>query len=112
MASFPQPCVYCQLDEEGETDRDEVFFVPETPDERIIVLCKTLLLILLVQEIFNAFSNAAMQNPDPEEGLYFRPRQNANKSSDDDGNDDFIYNVDEVELGAQQVVSRETVFDF
>ena len=31
-SSFPQPCVYCQLDEE-DSERDEVYFVPETTEE-------------------------------------------------------------------------------
>ena len=78
--SFPQPCLYCQLDsssEENEYDEEnfnECFFVPGD-EERLTIL-------------FDAFSEAALNNPDQPE--------------DDESDDDFIFNEEEVTLGAQQ----------
>ena len=113
--SFPKPCVYCQLDEEmpddiledcdeeddgestGDQDSDgndqvmtEIYLVPE--EERDI------------QSIFDALSHAAMLNPDPEE-----------EGDDAEGYDDFIYNLEEVQLGAEQAKALEhleSVFQF
>ena len=43
-----------------------------------------------LKEIFNAFSHAALLNPDPPE------------DGEEEGDDELIYNTDEVELGAEQ----------
>lgn len=71
--SFPKPCLYCQLDED-EDGPSEMFLVP--PQEADL------------QTLFDAFSRAAMLNPDLME-----------EEEDDQG---FIYNVEEVQLGAEQ----------
>lgn len=76
--TYPVPCIYCQLDEEEEEDNErstELFLSPE--DETDILA------------IFDALSHAALLNPDPVE-------------EDDGGDDNFIYNIDEVQLGAAQ----------
>ena len=96
--SYPLPCVYCQLsdgddfsnmlgtggddggdDDEGEEEEpqeDELFIVPE--DDAALT------------KIFNALSHAALMNPDP-------PEDGAQE-----GDDEFIYDEDEVALGAEQ----------
>mmetsp|Transcript_4115 Transcript_4115/g.6177 ORF Transcript_4115/g.6177 Transcript_4115/m.6177 type:complete len:212 (+) Transcript_4115:150-785(+) len=81
--SYPTPCVYCQLngsenfeDEEIEEEDDELFIVPSKDEE--------------LTAIFNALSHAAMMNPDPPE------------DGEEEGHDEFIYNYDEVALGAEQ----------
>ncbi|CAE7721471.1 unnamed protein product, partial [Symbiodinium microadriaticum] len=55
-SSFPRPCLYCQLDvEEGEGAEDEpteMYFVPASEGD--------------LQEMFDAFSQAAVLNPDPD----------------------------------------------
>lgn len=53
--SYPVPCLYCQLDvdEEGEDDEEEsseVYFIPPRDED--------------LDAIFEAFSKAALQNPD------------------------------------------------
>ena len=79
-----------QFDQEGDEDEDEpteVFFNPEDPAD--------------VQQLFDIFSEAALNNPDDD------------ADDDEDDNEDgdcgagmfpsgFIYNVEEVETGAQQ----------
>jgi hypothetical protein len=78
--SFPDPCLYCQLDSaEGDEDFNECYFIP--PQEDILM------------KIFQAFSEAALNNPDEE-------------FSDEDG-DELIYNVDEVVMGAEQARALE-----
>jgi hypothetical protein len=84
--SYPKPCIYCQLDccqsddeedEENTEDAiDEIFLAPS---------CDTVL-----KDMFNAFSAAALNNPDPDE------------EGQEEGDDELIYNVDEVQLGAEQ----------
>lgn len=93
--SYPLPCVYCQLsagddfnnllaaggdDDDDEDDEeppeDELFIVPE--DDAGLT------------KIFNALSHAALMNPDP-------PEDGAQE-----GDDEFIYDEDEVALGAEQ----------
>jgi hypothetical protein len=75
--SYPFPCLYCQLDEEDEDADQEVFFVPA--DEATL------------QALFQAFSHVAMLNPDMD------------MDEDEDGmGSNLIYNLDEVELGAEE----------
>lgn len=76
--SYPKPCLYCQLDQSEEDGADELFLAPE--DEASL------------KTMFDEFSHAAELNPDPAE------------DGDDEwvGEDDLIYNVDEVQLGAEQ----------
>ena len=74
--SYPKPCIYCQLDQEEDETPDELFLIPD--DESVL------------HPIFDALSKAAMLNPDADECGEF------------EGDDELIYNVDEVELGAAQ----------
>lgn len=97
-ATYPAPCVYCQLDAEEdlgdinqgisengeeddqieeEEDHTEMFLVPD--DEADVL------------RLFEALSQAALLNPDPED--------------DEEGDDDFIFNADEVNLGAAQAAA-------
>jgi hypothetical protein len=46
-------------------------------------------------EIYNAFSHAALLNPDPPE------------DGEEEGDDELIYNIDEVELGVEQSQALE-----
>jgi hypothetical protein len=93
VQTYPKPCVYCQVDvDEDEIDADEsilseFYLAPEDEND--------------LMKVFEALSHAALINPDPDEG-----------DEDDDG---FIYNVDEVELGAEQarrLEHLESVFQF
>lgn len=91
-ACYPQPCVFCQLDEEeqdnyGDEEDDEeeqeekhteMFLIPEEEAD--------------IYRVFDAFSHAALLNPDPEES----------EDEDNQGNDDFIFNESEVMYGAAQ----------
>mmetsp|Transcript_3030 Transcript_3030/g.4628 ORF Transcript_3030/g.4628 Transcript_3030/m.4628 type:complete len:208 (-) Transcript_3030:93-716(-) len=82
--SFPRPCLYCQLDEE-EDGPTEMYLIPAAETE--------------LQELFDGFSQAAVLNPDPD--------------CDEDDDQGLIYNVDEVELGAEQaarLAHLESVF--
>lgn len=101
--TYPKPCVYCQTDveedafedinddeEEGNEDQaiTEFFLAPEEDRD--------------LQSLFDALSHAALINPDPED-------------EEDNGDDDFIFNVDEVRLGAEQarvLDHLESVFQF
>lgn len=85
--SYPKPCIYCQLDCEeeyngNESDEDEsevldeMFLAPNDAEQ--------------LTAMFNALSAAALNNPDPLEDW------------EQDGDDELIYNTDEVELGAEQ----------
>ena len=83
--SYPKPCIYCQLDvEEGNDEEDEdedelldeMYLVPNSDDH--------------LTAMFNALSAAALNNPDPPEEW------------EQEGDDELIYNMDEVELGAEQ----------
>lgn len=90
--SYPKPCIYCQFDidedeaayddvegdeEEGDEDEQqtEMFLIPESEED--------------LMKLFNALSHAAMLNPDPEE-------------EGDELEGDFIYDLSEVQLGAEQ----------
>jgi len=78
--SYSKPCIYCQLDcdepeEEGDA-MDEMFLAPENEDD--------------LMKVFNALSNAALNNPDPPE------------EGEQEGDDELIFNTEEVELGARQ----------
>ena len=89
--SYPKPCIYCQFniddddalygndeeedDGEEEGENSEMFLVPEKEED--------------LMKLFDALSHAAMLNPDPEE-------------EGDELEGDFIYDLSEVELGAEQ----------
>lgn len=75
---YPLPCVFCQLDEEEDTEEEhtQMFLAPEDEAD--------------VYRIFDAFSHAALLNPDEED--------------DDEGEDDFIFNEEEVHRGAQEAM--------
>lgn len=82
-ATYPKPCLYCQLDASSEDDEEafeECFFVPS--DEATL------------QKLFETFSEAAQRNPD------------ADDNEDDDyfgvTSDELIYNVEEVRMGAEE----------
>ncbi len=111
LATYPKPCIYCQLDcsEEVESDDEDEegsggdkarsdCSVPDQPTECFFSPDDDTTLL----QIFEAFSQTAMLNPDPEEdeedGLFQYPT------------DDFIYNEEEVMSGAQQVCSLSLQF--
>ena len=88
-ASYGKPCLYCQLDCEEDDDDDEetvidclmypkseMFLVPENLTD--------------LKVLFDAFSHAALLNPDPPE------------DGEEEGDDELIYNIDEVTLGVEQ----------
>ena len=99
--SFPLPCLYCQFDDDSFEDEEM-----EEEDEQgkisrggdignWIKRCQTGEMFLApsdeneLRAVFDAFSQAALLNPDEEE-------------DEGEGNDGFIFNAEEVELGAQQ----------
>jgi nucleotide-sensitive chloride channel 1A len=88
LDSYPKPCLYCQLNQEdAENGPDELFIAPADD--------------LKLREMFDAFSVAAENNPDPPE------------DGEEEGDDELIYNLDEVTLGAQQaetLAHLESVF--
>ena len=106
--SYPLPCVYCQLSDgddysnllaaargdgdgvdegegegEGEGNGDE----DEAPEDELFIVPED---DAALTKIFNALSHAAMMNPDPPE------------DGEQEGDDEFIYDEDEVALGAEQ----------
>jgi hypothetical protein len=114
--SFPKPCLYCQF----ARDEDEMGFDEEggeiggsehmsgteeqplseegTAGELELIASRALEMFLApandgdLLPLFNAFSNAALLNPDPVEPGH----------EDGEDDDDLFYNLDEVELGAAQ----------
>lgn len=91
-ASYPRPCLYCQLDfevdddDEEETEallfpKSELFLVPENLSD--------------LKDMFDAFSHAALLNPDPPE------------DGEEEGDDELIYNTTEVTLGVEQARALE-----
>jgi Regulator of volume decrease after cellular swelling len=89
--SYPSPCVYCQLDYEGDDDdeeegkeevdnkplltpRDEMFIVPEREEQ--------------LKDIFDALSHAALLNP------------SLNEFDEQEGEDELYYNEEEVAQGS------------
>lgn len=86
VESYCKPCIYCQLDydcDENDIDDnneediiDEMYLVPENENDLML--------------IFNALSIAALKNPDPPE------------EGEKEGDDELIFNTEEVELGAKQ----------
>ena len=93
-ASYPKPCLYCQLDfsvdddddDEEETEallfpKSELFLVPENLSD--------------LKDMFDAFSHAALLNPDPPE------------DGEEEGDDELIYNTAEVTLGVEQARALE-----
>lgn len=98
--SYPKPCVYCQLDVDEECNdegSDDEEASDETPDEMFLIpSCEENL-----SDIFSALSAAALNNPDPPEEW------------EQEGDDELIYNSEEVELGAEQartLAHLESVF--
>jgi hypothetical protein len=91
--SYPKPCIYCQLDcEEAEGDEDDEEEEPgEVLDEMFLVPSNEEHLTAM----FNALSAAALNNPDPAEDW------------EQEGDDELIYNAEEVELGAEQARTLE-----
>lgn len=97
-ASYVKPCLYCQLDFEEEDDdeeevecllypKSEMFLVPENLSD--------------LKAMFDAFSRAALMNPDPPE------------DGEEEGDDELIFNQEEVALGVEQsriLCHLETVF--
>ena len=90
-ASYAMPCIYCQLDFESNDEAEEeeeastalqypkgeMFLVPNNASD--------------LKEIFNAFSHAALLNPDPPE------------DGEEEGDDELIFNAEEVALGVEQI---------
>jgi nucleotide-sensitive chloride channel 1A len=80
--SYPDPCVYCQLDEEEDSNADqldesmEVFFIPQSSADLL--------------PIFDAFSKAAMNNPDIME------------DGEMQGQDELYFNEDEIRHGSAE----------
>jgi len=66
---FMDACVYCQLDSESDEDVHEVRFVPHNVQD--------------LERIYQAFSECALMNPDP----------------DEEGEGEFVYNEAEVNGG-------------
>lgn len=90
-ASYAKPCLYCQLDFEEEEDCDE------EEEEEVECLLYPKSEMFLVPEnlsdlkaMFDAFSQAALMNPDPPE------------DGEEEGDDELIYNQEEVALGVEQ----------
>lgn len=76
-ATYPKSCVYCQLDSEEDSDGlKEMFLVPGEEAD--------------VMKLFEALSHAALVNPDPLE------------DGEQEGDDELIFDADEVRLGAEQ----------
>jgi hypothetical protein len=87
MESYPKPAIYCQLNQSDEEEPDELYLAP-SDDAKL-------------REIFDAFCVAAENNPDPPE------------DGEEEGDDELIYNLEEVTLGAQQadrLAHLESVF--
>lgn len=74
--SYPEPCLYCQLDSEEDEDPHELRVVPADETE--------------LYPLFEALSYAASLNPDPPE------------DGEEEGDDELIFNPEEVVLGAEQ----------
>lgn len=85
--TYPKACIYCQVDceeqfndneddEETNEEITEFFIIPEEEKD--------------LMALFEALSHAALLNPD------------LNDVGEMEGDDDLIYNVDEVNLGADQ----------
>jgi len=75
IQSFPKPCLYCQFDEEEDSEEQECFFAPQDLDKTPI------------RRIFDIFSQAAQMNPDE------------NNDINEEGVGDWIYNEVEVQAG-------------
>jgi chloride channel, nucleotide-sensitive, 1A len=93
-SSFPKPCIYLQFDEEDDSYQQECFFVPKAPplgngDEAEEAFERSL------RALFDALSKAASMNPD------------GDANDGDDAAGDFIFNPDEVQMGAQQAQALE-----
>lgn len=107
-SSYPKPCLYCQLDcdewedmndndddDKNDTDNNEVDNSQDmsSPSEMFIVPSDPQIL----QQLFDTFSNAAIENPD----------------ENDEFDSDLIYDLNEVQLGSEQasaLAHLESVF--
>jgi nucleotide-sensitive chloride channel 1A len=78
LESFPQPCVYCQLDEEPDEEDNvaEARFVPRDASHGTFASVRapwshaallTARAVAAVEQIYNAFCECAALNPDPEQ---------------------------------------------
>lgn len=97
-ASYAKPCLYCQLDFEDEEDDDEQVECLMHPKSEMFLVPENL---SDLKAMFDAFSQAALMNPDPPE------------DGEEEGDDELIYNHNEVALGAEQarvLCHLETVF--
>ena len=74
--SYPEPCLYCQLDSEEDEDPHELRIVPADESD--------------LYPLFEALSHAASLNPDPPE------------DGEEEGDDELVFDAEEVELGAEQ----------
>ena len=85
--SYPKPCLYCQLNQDMEDEPDELFLAPDDDS--------------LLKPLFDEFCKAAENNPDPPE------------DGEEEGDDELIYDLNEVTLGAEQAATLahlESVF--
>ncbi len=112
--SYPAPCIYCQLDVDFDTDENdengdhdrveddvgsEVYFIP--PNEHQL------------EEMFDAFSKAALQNPDPQtddeeddiEGV--RVHRDGYDEGITETSTGFICNTDEITPGSKEAAILE-----
>ena len=97
-ASYAKPCLYCQLDCEEDDDEDSVADCLMYPKSEMFLVPENL---ADLKELFDAFSHAALLNPDPPE------------DGEEEGDDELIYNIDEVTLGVEQsraLAHLESVF--
>jgi len=69
--SFPQPCIYCQIDTGDDDSLSEIRYVPDRMES--------------VTTMYSAFSRGAELNPDP-------------PGSDDEGQGDFFFDEEEVKV--------------
>lgn len=93
--SYHKPCVYCQLDQEDGEQPDELFLAPDSSTTVVsssVSTCTNPSSEDILKSIFDGLCEAASLNPDPFEIGHDIP----------EGEDDLIYNIDEVNLGAQQ----------
>jgi len=107
VESYPRPCLYCQLarddDGVGEDSGEDDASLPYLQEvealsgdmERIAAHAVEMFLAPTDESdlipLFEAFSNAALLNPDPQEPGY--------EDGDDDEDDELIYNEEEVWRG-------------
>jgi len=117
--SHPVPCLYCQLDNDNDSenvngDEDENGHDDDDDIEgKWIKQCQTGELYFVpmedtttnnnnpLQSLFDAFSEAALLNPDPEQD-----------DEDNNGAGEFFFNQEEVELGATSAQQQAALEDW